>query len=197
MLTLSKTPSPDLLASLDRLLAAASGLPVLLVAHGDGETQDERLRSFADARPSLNLLMHARRVSTDQAMKAGLATATTAWVAWVDLDRRHVDADSILATAIAGTDDVASLDWFRAENGVLVFPCDAWAKLPRMSWMTHVLPELLEQAGLVRRDTKTVPPWQGWIDALLGRLLRHRRWRLLAPALAFSLHKAVAAPGNR
>lgn len=167
LLTLSKVPSPALKRRLQELMAANAALPVLLVAHGDREAQEDGLRELGDACPALGLLRHTHHESTDQALAAGIAGIGSEWLAWIDLDR-HADAlGDTLSDAVAGTDDTSRLDWFRSQDGAIVFPRETWAKLRRLPWMSRVLPELLEQAGLTERTSPgRRSPGGGWIHAL-------------------------------
>lgn len=151
LLTLSKPPSPALRPRLQELMAANAGLAVLLVAHGDRDAQEDGLRELGDACPALGVLRLTRHESTDQALAAGIAGIGSEWLAWIDLDRHAGALGETLSKAIAGTDDTSRLDWFRAQDGAIVFPRETWAKLRRLRWMSRVLPELLEQGGLVER----------------------------------------------
>lgn len=153
LLTLSKPPSPVLRQRVQEIMAANASISVLLVAHGDREAQEDGLRELGDACPALGVLRHTRHESTDQALAAGIAGIGSEWLAWIDLDR-HADAlGEILCNAIAATEDTSRLDWFRSQDGAIVFPREAWAKLRRLPWMSRVLPELLAQAGLVERTS--------------------------------------------
>lgn len=151
LLTCSRAPSEAMLEQARRLFAARKDAAILLVAHGDRELQADTIRDFADSHPGVELLLHTRRDSTDGALAAGVKMAGTDWIAWVDLDRHGGISVENAAAAMSGTDDIANVDWFRAEYGMLVFTREAWAKLRRVPWSSRVLPELLEQAGLKER----------------------------------------------
>lgn len=170
LLTLSRTPCESAMATAGSLLAACAGQPAVLVAHGDREAQEEAVREFADQHPSLDLLMHTRRESTDGALAAGVAMAKTDWIAWIDLDRTALTAADLPAmrSAIVACAD-AGPDGFLQAQGLLLFPREAFGKLGNVPWKSRVMPELLEQSGLRERSPHASSAWTHWLHRLYAR----------------------------